>query len=303
MTGQPQPQPSGQFYACELSLQIGEQLFGTATRVDVWLLLEHNGPWGAEALADSNLPQPVKDQINRWLAAIPNARLQLIRHESGPVPAQKAFYVALAREVNAVLYKFHLAEYADLLSLDVPAVAAGDPAYQQFLSSDLVFLVCTNGRRDKCCGKFGAPVYEAMSHFAIDSVWQTTHLGGHRFSPTAIFLPHGIAYGRIDAGDVEKLVSEYRDLRIYLPKYRGRSCYDEVVQAAEYYLRVQQDAKAVDLYRLIDAQPSGPDRWTVRFESRSDGTLHEINLAQHSLEVYKNSGDPKRSTVPQYLPV
>lgn len=298
-----QPQPSGESYACALSLQIGEQLFGTATRVDVWLLLEHNGPWGAEALAESNIPQPVKDRIDHWLAAIPNARTQLIRRQSGPTPTPKAFYIAISREANAALYKFQLTEYDDLLSMDVPAIAAGDAAYQQYRSDDLVFLVCTNGRRDKCCGKFGAPIYEAMSQFAIDSVWQTTHLAGHRFAPTAVFLPHGIAYGRIDAGDVELLVSEYRDLRIYLPKYRGRSCYDEVVQAAEYYLRVQQQAPEIDLFRFIDARQSGPDRWAVRFESRLSGTQHEINLAQHGLEVYKNSGDPKRTLVPQYQPV
>lgn len=298
-----QPQLSGESYACALSLQIGEQLFGTAARVDVWLLLEHNGPWGAEAFAESNLPQPIKDRINHWLAVIPNARLQLIRHQSGPTPTPKAFYVAISREANAALYKFQIADYDELLGMDVPAITSGDAAYQQYRSDDLVFLVCTNGRRDKCCGKFGAPVYEAMSQFAIDSVWQTTHLAGHRFAPTAVFLPHGIVYGRIDAGDVEKLVSEYRDLRIYLSKYRGRSCYNEVVQAAEYYLRLQQDALAIDQFRFVDVQQTAPDRWAVRFETRANGVIHEINLAQQSLEVYKNSGDPKRSLVPQYQPV
>ena len=298
-----QPQSSGEAYACALSLQIGEQLFGTAARVDVWLLLEHNGPWGAEAFAESNIPQPIKDHVNGWLAAIPNSRLQLIRHQSGPMPTPKAFYVAISREANVALYKFQIADYEELLGMDVPAIAAGAAAYQQYRSDDLVFLVCTNGRRDKCCGKFGAPVYEAMSQFAIDSVWQTTHLAGHRFAPTAVFLPHGIAYGRIDAGDVEMLVSEYRDLRIYLAKYRGRSCYDEVVQAAEYYLRMQQAAAAIDLFRFMDARQIAPDHWTVRFESRLSSTIHEVNLAQHMLAVYKNSGDPKRSLVPQYQPV
>ncbi|MBN1966759.1 MAG: hypothetical protein JW910_19050, partial [Anaerolineae bacterium] len=99
------------FFCCDHSRAAGEQLFGTMPRADVWLLLEHPGPWAAKALADNDLPPA----INRWLSA-PDVGRQvkplLIRQE-GTRGDGIAFFVAVADELEPRLYAFRLESYAD----------------------------------------------------------------------------------------------------------------------------------------------------------------------------------------------
>src|SRR5262249_16347530 len=144
------------FFACELSLQAGEQLFATATRVDVWLLLEHNGNWEGEAFKQSDVPHSVKKHLDTQMASLPKPRLQLIKHgRTGEPPRKVGFYLGVSRDSGSALYRFDLNDYEDLLKFDLPAIVAGDPLYQKYSSDEHVCLVCTNGRRDKCCAKFG----------------------------------------------------------------------------------------------------------------------------------------------------
>jgi hypothetical protein len=286
------------FFCADTSREIGEQLFGTATRADVWLLLEYNGAWEAEAFRDSTIPQPVKDHISAALAAIHKSRLELIKQRGVPTRAI-SFYVAVTHEQAPALYKFDLASYDDLLTLDIPAIAAGQ--IQAALSSDPLFLVCTNGRRDRSCAKYGVPVYDALIRQAGDSVWQCSHVGGHRFAGNIVCLPQGISYGWVGPELAPSIVSEYRQQQIHLESYRGRSCYHEPVQAAEYFLRQHTGDRGISSYRFKADQRVEKHNWLIQFESAS-GTLHEVHLIEElsSFEIYKNSGEDEKSRVPQY---
>ena len=62
-------------------------------------------------------------------------------------------------------------------------------------------LVCTHGSRDKCCGVLGGVVFASMRKILPDAVWQVSHLGGHRFAPTALCFPFGWMLGRIEEAD------------------------------------------------------------------------------------------------------
>jgi len=116
--------------------------------------------------------------------------------------------VAISRDSGSTLYRFALDDYEDLLNLDLAAIVAGEPIYQKYVSDERVFLVCTNGRRDKCCAKFGPPIYAEVARAVGDAAWQTTHIGGHRFSACVVFLPDGIIYGRIADGQKLAGISE-----------------------------------------------------------------------------------------------
>ncbi len=288
------------FYCCEFSEQAGEQLFGTATRVNVWLALEYTRPWSGDAFATSDIPEPVKKALDGCLATIPLSRLQLIRQPARSA-ADIAFFVALSRETNPVLYKFRLNSYEDLHSLDIPRVASGDPAYAQFISPDPLFLVCANGKRDLSCAKYGRPVYDAMSQLVGNAVWQTTHIGGHRFAGTAVFFPYGLAYGRIKAGDVATLIADFRQQQISLDHLRGLSFYDEPVQAADYYLRRQTGNRRLAAFRLQSVERDG-ECWIVQWQQVQNGQPHEIQIRQElsPFGIYKNSAEPEMTQVPQY---
>jgi hypothetical protein len=288
-------------YSCAFSRQVGEQLFGTAPRVDVWLCLEYNSPWGADAFAESDLADPVKQRLSEALAAIPKSRLQLIRRsrrEAGPL----AFYVARSDEANPVLYDFKLDAYDDLPTLDIAAVASGDPSYTDKISADPLFLVCANGKRDVCCARYGLPVYDAIFARWPRSAWQTTHVGGHRFAGNMVCLPHGICYGRLGGGDAAAVADDYRRGMIHPEAYRGRSCYDEAVQAADYFLRTEAVATGIGDFHLSGVERIDDVNWLVEFQSLADATLHRVQLVEdkQGVQTLKNSGDTEKAWVPQY---
>lgn len=76
-----------------------------------------------------------------------------------------------------------------------------------------VILVCTHGTRDKCCGTLGGALFHELFTKAEqkglhkNSVWQVSHLGGHRFAPTMIALPMGCMLGRVNIEDIDTILS------------------------------------------------------------------------------------------------
>ena len=292
--------PSG-FFCCEYSVEVGEQLFATAPRADVWLALEYTFPWKKDAFAESELTTPVKQQIDAYLAAIPRSRLQLIRQPAGGSTTGAALYIAISGDQQAVLYKIHLNSYDDLLTLDVPGIASGDPTYDHYKIDRPIFLICANGKRDISCAKYGRPVYDSLSKLTGESAWQTTHLGGHRFAATVAILPHGLCFGRVPENQTETLMNEFRQGRICLDLFRGRSCYDEPVQAADYFLREQTNTQGLFELRLVDASNDGSN-WLITFESAANGAKYAVALSQYLSEfaIIKNSSDPQGKPGPQF---
>jgi hypothetical protein len=272
-------------FCSRASRESGEPLAGTATRALVWLLLEVPRPWGAKAYEESRLSRAVKERLSAWLGAIPAARLQFIKRGGRRDPGSLAFAVALAAEDGPALYEFHLRTYDDLLALDVPGLLADPDSPGRSDIQEPLFLVCTNGRRDPCCGRFGLPVYRAARRYAGGRAWQTSHVGGHRFAPNLVCLPQGACYGRVAADEVEAILDSHRQDRVHLDRYRGRSCYTPVVQAAEAHLRAQTGILDLDAFRLQEASESAPDRWQVDFTAATDGAVHRMDLVVELTDV------------------
>jgi len=89
-------------------------------------------------------------------------------------------------------------------------------------------LVCSHGRRDRCCGSLGTSLArELMSEsrpLGKDArVWRTSHTGGHRFAATAIVLPQGTAWAFCDAELLERVVHRRGPIDDLLRRYRGCS--------------------------------------------------------------------------------
>jgi|FLYN01.1.fsa_nt_gi hypothetical protein len=285
-----------EFLCCDYSRQAGEQLFATATRVDVWLLLEYNRPWGGQALDESELPQAIKDRLNAMLGSLPNGRFQFIRRlqPKGGI----AFYVAVSHELHPQLYKFELSTYDDLLGLDI----SGGQLPVEHATDERLIAVCTNAKRDRSCGRYGAEVFRIMLNVGGDAVWQTTHIGGHRFAATCVCLPEGVAYGRIDPGDTQQIVEAQRQGYIRLENYRGRSCYDAVVQAADYFLREHTGVCSLPGFRLLSTEATAENTTTVRFEALADGRVHRVDVLKDisGVQTYQNSTDAQPTVVPQF---
>jgi len=206
----------------DLSLAAGEPLAGTATQGTDWLLVEVRGPWGRDAVADSGLQPALRDRLTAY-----PGKVVLIRRPDRRVGG--AVIRAEVREGDGRAIRY------DRVTLDrdaLPDLANGETI------DGPVFLVCTHGRRDACCARLGAPVYEALARYVPpERVWQASHLGGHRFAPNVVVLPHGIQLGRIPLDRVEEVVDTVTAGRIPLDLYRGRTIYPPKVQAAEVAVR------------------------------------------------------------------
>ena len=85
-----------------------------------------------------------------------------------------------------------------------------------------MYLVCTHGRRDACCGGLGSQLARTLTAEGYP-VWETTHLGGHRFAPNFVILPHGLYYGPVDAEGAVAAIEAHLNGVISVRGFRGRA--------------------------------------------------------------------------------
>jgi hypothetical protein len=243
-------------YCSERSLAQREPLAGTADQVDVWILLEYVPVWSAKATTDNALAPPTREWLRGLVDDVQQRglkpRLQFIRQ-----PEIDRTGVTLFVAANGVLRRFDAPDYARLteLSLATALTASGVSAMQYF--------VCTNGQRDLCCARFGLPVYTALREHLADRVWQTTHVGGHRFAPNILVLPQEALYGRVNAGDVDQFVARIEQNRLAAAWLRGRTRYAPEVQAAEAALA----ARGIDTSGSMSSAPDRCGGYRVGFGS------------------------------------
>lgn len=297
-------------YCSDCSRAVGEQRFGTAPRTDTWLLLEFTGEWGSKALEESDLAPAIKNHLIAWQKAAPARKVTFIRKAVRRDSADGyRCFVALTHPESPALYAFTLSQYDDLLDLPLDRIEEERAAFEAQAAFALrrtpLVIVCTNGRRDVSCAKYGTPVYQALARESIDT-WQTSHVGGHRFAANLVILPDGLFYGHLDADSVSEVIEAHARGEIHLHYWRGRCGYDAPAQAAEYYLRGALGIVEARGVRVVGFEPRGEDAWTARLQ-RADGALYAVDVRRALSEWYglENSTDAasfeeKKKRFPQF---
>jgi len=248
-------------FCSEISRENDEPLGGTASRIDHWLLVEYRGLWSHDALAGSGLSDGVKARLRELVGARPRTRLLFIRRPDRRRHEGIVVYVADSHEGAERVGRLEISQHDDLRRID--PFEAAEPIAQP------LFLVCTHGKHDRCCARYGRPLWEAMSEQLDEgSAWQCTHVGGDRFAGNVVALPQGIYYGRVNGGDVPGLLDHHLSGQLALQHYRGRSCWPFVVQAAERRIRAEEGLTAFADLSLRSVSRDGEDRWTVAFDTR-----------------------------------
>ncbi|MGY0019217.1 sucrase ferredoxin [Streptomyces sp. YJ-C3] len=279
------------------SLDLDEPLAGTAATARTWLLIEQPGPWGAKALTSSHL-DPEVGRALETAADGTGVRVALVRrpgrHADCHHAARRRVYVAHTAPGNAWLRSAIVEAPEDLLRLDFAALGAGEHSgFGDLYEGAPLALVCTNGKRDRCCALLGRPLASELALSGEEGVWEVTHLGGHRFSPTLLVLPYGYAYGRVTAADVKEILEGVRAKRIVTDDCRGSSAWDRPGQAAELAVRRaahEYGADALDVVRtdvlapaegVAGAEATGNDvsRWEVTV-AHTDGRHWCVTVAQ-----------------------
>ncbi len=278
---------------CSLaSLQAGEQLCGTAPLVRTWLLLELNEPLTANALVENHLPEPVRSYLNEQQKSLPGSRLLLIQRSRKRRASGVKFFIGSSAESDPVLLEFSLQDYSELLNMDIAGLASSAPQNHEAKRAQPLYLVCTNGKRDACCAAHGAPFYRGLAALDSENTWQSSHVGGHRFAANAIFLPYGIYYGRLKAGQEREFLDACQERRLLAQHYRGRSIYPPHVQAAEYFLHQQFPELRLDELQLEHVEEVEPQAWRVLFRCQAGAALPSIQLRAglSTYQVFENCG-------------
>jgi hypothetical protein len=263
----------------ETSRADAEPLAATASRVETWLLLEYRGLWARDAVDGSTLSPEVKEHLGRQRSRLPHARILFVRRtERRGRDGLVAFLVRSGRE-RRDLRRLELDAYDDLLGLDL--AVAGESVDHP------LFLVCTHGKHDRCCSKFGRPLYDAVREGLDEGwVWQSSHVGGDRFAGNLVVLPDGVYYGRVEPADAWAVLDAALAGRVHLPAYRGRSCHSFPEQAAERAVREETGALGVDDVRVEAIEPA---RGGWRAVVTAGGAAYEV-------DVRREEGEPTHLT-------
>lgn len=131
-------------------------------------------------------------------------------------------------------------------AVDDAAVVVDDGAKPLLVRGQIpdgrVYLVCTNGARDKCCALEGPAVARALGARAR----RCTHLGGHRFAANVLVLPDNLLFGRLDPASAVELADALDAGRLPLDHLRGRCALTPERQAAEVLLRRELGIDALE---------------------------------------------------------
>ncbi|WP_053743517.1 sucrase ferredoxin [Streptomyces sp. NRRL WC-3618] len=270
-----------------VSRDLDEPIAGTAATARTWLLIEQPGPWGAQALIMSHL-DPALGRALEKAAEGTGVRIALIRRpgrhaDVGP-PAARQVYAAHTTPGNVWLHSATTRDPAQLLDLDFAALGKGAPhTFDTGLrgrphTGHPLALVCTNGKRDRCCALLGRPLAAELTASGVEGAWEVTHLGGHRFSPTLLVLPYGYAYGRAQAPHVKEILQGVRVGRLVVEGCRGSSAWERPGQAAELAVRNMAREYSTDVLSVVRTDGSAP-RWEVTV-AHTDGRLWSVAVAQ-----------------------
>jgi hypothetical protein len=277
-------------------------LIGTATRGDIWFLIEYAHRWEAKAFEMSEIPDEVKSYIGEAASNSTNkVRTLLIRRPEIRKVEQIHFFVGQVTPTEPRLYAYEMRSYMDILDLDLISLAAGSPGDIANFRNKPLFLVCTNGRRDKCCSVYGPDVYQAISEEAEEDVWQSSHIGGHNQAPVTLFFPHGVSYGKTTPADIREVVRAYQQREVVLQHYRGRVCFDVPIQAAEHFWREHTGILDLPGLKVDQVSEIAKDKWVVSISSM-EGKKEDIHLEsrQSDFEIPITCSGEKRRVITSF---
>ncbi|HEY0637850.1 MAG TPA: sucrase ferredoxin [Pseudonocardiaceae bacterium] len=239
----------------------GEPLAGTAPVTRRWLAVEHHGPWGREVTTDAG------------------ARLTALARRANEAGARLTLIRPVHRRPDTGLRRVFLAETAPgrtvVRGLWLPPERVADVSFDAGDEvPEPVLLVCAHARRDRCCAIDGRALARGLADQGAD-VWLCSHLGGHRFAPTAVVLPTGYVHGRLTVDLARRVLDATARGELEPAGQRGRSTWSRAGQVAELAVRERLVEHRADALTVTDAEGGALVRhvdgrsWHVAVEHRT----------------------------------
>jgi len=260
-------------------LATDEPLIGTATRADCHFVMAH--PKRAWLPRIEDMTGDAGD-FARAVKASPQATVSLC-----DCPPQE----------SGTIWLFpHGYRFAGLSTTDYPALVEGAlngriPFAYKTVSGHYI-LVCTHGKRDACCAKYGRPTADALRQAAPMgvTVWDVSHLGGHRFAGTLVVQPANRWYGRLSPENAADLLAAIASNRVLTAYHRGNAHLPPPLQVAEQWA-LEQGAEAVKLLNPLISENSG----TVDV-LWGDGQRVHLHLSAQVHPFFPNCGSDETNT-------
>ena len=256
----------------------GDDNAGTASRVDLWILVELPTTWGRNPIHDAVLPPDVRDALKRATVNIPRSRVVFIRKRVECLGPIRVYVVRSAPEISTI--SLDLGSIEELADVPFGNLARSTRTGSlDFARDDTrgptlpLVLVCTHGQHDSCCGRRGYPLFDALRRHDELEVWQCSHIGGDRFAANAVVLPWGLYYGPVEPRDARALTNSISRGEIFLPAYRGRCSLSRPVQAAETFIRRATGILGLDGLRFESREELPFDQIRVRFRGSGNAAF------------------------------
>jgi hypothetical protein len=270
----------------------GTSAYGTAAGAGFFVIVEQSGPWGRDAARESHLDPLLGAELDARTSRA-GGRFMLVRRPGGH-PAQDGprrvllAHAGSAPDSPAWLLEAEVTDPGELLGLDWGALARGSRALVAASlpgarDAEPALLVCTNGRRDVCCAVRGRPLAAAAARVGPGRVWEVSHTGGHRFAPTAVLLPWGQTYARLDeqgaAWVLESSRTGHTPAELLGPLHdRGRSALAPAAQCAESHVRAALGETHLDSLWASAPTPSADGNEVV--VTHADGRTWLVRVAR-----------------------
>ncbi|MBD2678639.1 MULTISPECIES: sucrase ferredoxin [Nostoc] len=230
------------FFCSDYSRQAGEDIIGSATNYQTYILVECPPPWTSEAFNSKWVAENLRILIEEVKRAKLPIRFLLIANDLSHKVNQTTLLIYQKKE--GLNNGYHKQEFI------LPNIDQVAPVVQKWLwgigsnseveaSATRDILVCTHGSHDKCCARYGNPFYfhatATISNLDLDNVriWKSSHFGGHRFAPTIIDLPDGRYYGNVDLDSFKSILTRTGDIQCLNKVYRGWGILPPALQSLE----------------------------------------------------------------------
>jgi hypothetical protein len=282
-----------------LAYAVDEPQAGTAPTARRWACLEHRGAWPRD-LAHHRDPDVVAFAVRANAAGF---RVQLIRRP-GRQPDLGRTRVYLADTTPRAAHTTMLTVEGPAELASVPLPTAGE-ALPGAVVADPLLLVCTHGRRDRCCALDGRTLTKALVDAGEPHVWESSHLGGHRFAPTALVLPTGYLYGRLDVATAVAARKAAALGEVETALCRGRATWSPQGQVAELAVRAATGLRGADALTVRGTTVHDRDgrTWEVEVEEQvgsarptSCGALALPSVSLRATAVIPSAAHPVCST-------
>ena len=236
------------FFCADHSRQAGEDIIGSATNQQTYVLIECPQPWLAEAFNSKWVPENLRLLVKEVKQAkLPITFLLISNNISHKVESTTLLIYHRKEGLGSgyCLQEFQLANIELVAGVVKKWLWSETPKCEVETTATRNILVCTHGSHDMCCGKYGNPFYHqattTVGTLGLDHIriWKSSHFGGHRFAPTAIDLPEGRYYGALSLESFKSILTRTGDITCLNKVYRGWGILPTAIQVLERELMLE----------------------------------------------------------------